>query len=283
MNIRDRVGQITWRLGLTTLAYRAIAAGGRFALNFHGVSQARRPGIPAELQPHHSRQEFEQVLVWLQPRFAFLRLEEFLFSDRPGVLLTFDDGHANNYTNILPILETYRAQGVFFVSTQHVHHPGDWLPASRRDARRGWGSEAGVPAEIATDLFDGLSAAQLAALAASSWAVIGSHTVTHPFLSECSPEQVWQEVAQSRQDLQTLTGQPVDTFAYPYGSYNRAVAEAVSRAGYRAAFAVDPIPVGLPAFEIPRVGIYSSQPSYLGLKVCGLHRRPLRKAGLEWN
>ena len=51
--------------------------------------------------------------------------------------------------------------------------------------------------------------------------------------------------------------------------------EAVRACGYRAAFAVDPQPVGLAAYEIPRVGLYEATPAYLSLKLSGLHRQAL--------
>jgi hypothetical protein len=74
----------------------------------------------------------------------------------------------------------------------------------------------------------------------------------------------------------------VDCFAYPYGYYNRMVAEAVRAVGYRAAFAVDALPVGLPGYEIPRVGIYAAHSDYLSVKLSGLHRRALHGPALAW-
>jgi hypothetical protein len=84
------------------------------------------------------------------------------------------------------------------------------------------------------------------------------------------------ELSESRSYLQRISGQAVDCFAYPYGDYDRRVAEEVCAAGYRAAFVVDPLPVGMPAYEIPRVALYYSRVEYLSVKLSGLHRRPLR-------
>jgi peptidoglycan/xylan/chitin deacetylase (PgdA/CDA1 family) len=248
---------------------------GRFALNLHGVSSRRYPNVATDLQPHHSVEEFRRVLEWLAVRFAFLAVEDFLTTDKPGVLLTFDDGHANNLTNILPLLTEFKAQGLFFVSTQHVMNPRAWLSFTRRDSGHGWGSESNVPDDLARDCYDGLSESQLAELAQSPFAVIGAHTVTHPSLPTCSPDNLRRELIESKQYLQKVSGQTVVLFAYPFGDYNRAVAEAVRDAGYRAAFTVDSIHVGLPQFEIPRVGIYASNPHYLDLKLSGLHRPAL--------
>jgi len=45
--------------------------------------------------------------------------------------------------------------------------------------------------------------------------------------------------------------------------------------GYRAAFAVESRKLGAPLFEIPRIGLYSSDHAYLDSKLSGLHRRPV--------
>lgn len=276
MHGRDLAIRSLNMFGVTALSRRLLVRGGQFALNFHGVSSYRYQGVARELQPHQCLAEFRQVLDWVGKHFSFLMVDEFLHSERPGILLTFDDGHANNLTNILPLLSEYHAQGLFFISTQHVLQPRDWLSFTRHFARRGWGTETSVPEDFGRDCYDGLSEAQLAELAHSRWAVIGGHTVSHPSLPACTIEQVRRELSESRDYLQQVSGQVVNYFAYPYGDYNRWVAEEVRDVGYRAAFVVDSIPVGMPDYEIPRIDIYNSQPDYLSSKLSGLHRRALR-------
>ena len=271
--VRNLLTNGLWRLGLSALVRRILTRGRRFALNFHGVSARHRKAIPSDLQPHHDAAEFRQVLGWLAERVNFLTVEEFLYASQPGVLLTFDDGHANNLANILPILADFHVQGLFFISTQHVFAPRNWLSFTLSDTRQGWGNENAVPEEIAVDFYDGLSVEQLQQLSASPWALIGGHTVTHPSLPTCSAQKISLELLENRDTLRQISGQPVNFFAYPYGDYNQQVAKAVRDVGYLAAFAVDALPIGWPAYEIPRVGIYASRPSYLDLKLSGLHRR----------
>lgn len=275
MSVRDLANWGLHETGLAGLSRKILVRNGRFALNFHGVSSRRYRDVPRSLQPHHSIPEFRQVLEWLSINFTFLKVNEFLAGDKTGILLTFDDGHANNLLNILPILTEFRAPGLFFISTQHVRNPQDWLPFIRQNAVCRWGCESKVPADFAHDCCDGLSDAQVVELSQSPWAVIGSHTITHPSLVECSDEQLNAELVESRLYLEKISGQPVDYLAYPFGRYDRRVAEASRIAGYSVAFAVDPLPIGLPVFEVPRVGIYDSSPSYLNVKLSGLHRRAL--------
>ncbi len=279
--LRHLATRFLHRTGVAALARAVLASKGRFALLLHGVSARRRPVLPPEAQPGLSRDELRRILAWLQQHgFAFLTPEAFLTQDRPGVLLTFDDGFANNYTNALPVLEAFDAPALFFVTTRHVLDPKDWLPATRQMARRYWTDEADVPDDLAADCYDGLSREQLAACARSPLVTLGAHSVSHPFLSACDPETIRHELAASKLFLEEVGGQPVDLFAYPTGDYDRAVAEAVRACGYRAAFAVDPRRVGLPAYEIPRVGLYAADAAYLSLKLSGLHRRPIRRTPL---
>jgi peptidoglycan/xylan/chitin deacetylase (PgdA/CDA1 family) len=191
------------------------------------------------------------------------------------VLLTFDDGLANNYNNVLPVLQTLNAPAIFFVSTQHVHSHKNWLPASRAAARRHWGREENVPQELAADFYDGMSRDQLAECARNPLVTIGSHTVSHPLLTQCDRDRLEFELNESRHFLEGITGKTVSLFAYPTGDYNRAVAEAVKLCGYRAAFAENIRHVGMPAFEIQRIGIYAAGPAYLSLKLSGVHRRAI--------
>ncbi len=261
--------------GLSRACRVLLTRGGSFALLLHGVASRRYRGVPRSAQPSLDAREMRQLLRWLGSRFRFLTPEQF-FDSRAGVLLTFDDGFANNYRVALPLLEEYSAPAIFFVTTQHVLEPGDWLPATRRQARRHWQQLEDVPAGVARDLYDGMSADELARCAAHPLITVGSHTVSHPFLSRCDDPSLRRELGESKAFLESVAGGAVDLFAYPTGDYDRRVAEATRQAGYRHAFAVDS-PAREPAgYEIPRVGIYATGPAYLGAKLSGLHRRALR-------
>ncbi len=61
---------------------------------------------------------------------------------------------------------------------------------------------------------------------------IGSHSMTHPLLPDCSAQQIAHEVARSRERLREVTGAAVASFCYPNGSYDRRCVQAVAEAGY---------------------------------------------------
>jgi peptidoglycan/xylan/chitin deacetylase (PgdA/CDA1 family) len=69
-------------------------------------------------------------------------------------------------------------------------------------------------------------------MAAAGW-TIGSHTQTHPLLTEESPRRVANQAVGSLKTLQDKLGRPIHHFAYPDGRHNPAVVAAVAQAGYR--------------------------------------------------
>jgi len=89
---------------------------------------------------------------------------------------------------------------------------------------------------------------------------IGSHTVSHPILSEQSSELAWKEIMESRSLLENAVEKPVWALAYPYGDAASVTAreqEMAERAGFQCAF----MNVGggfgapLPRFALPRVHV----------------------------
>lgn len=66
--------------------------------------------------------------------------------------------------------------------------------------------------------------------------VIGSHTRTHAYLTNESPDTVADELRASRAEIRRHTGVEAEHFAYPNGDFNAVVARAAADAGYRYAY-----------------------------------------------
>ncbi len=275
MSWRDLATRGLWLSGLATVARRILTAGRSFVLTFHGVAARREEVLPIHLQPSFDAAELLTALRWIGRRFRFLTPQQLLDGEQHGVLLTFDDGFANNYRNALPILEELETPAVFFVSARHVRDPRDWLPATLDTVHRHWPRQDQVPEPIARDFYDGMTREQLATCAEHTLLTIGSHTVHHPFLTRCDDATLAAELERSKSLLEEWTGRRVELFAYPAGDYGLREARAVRAAGYRAAFAEDSKDVGLAAYEIPRIGLYDYRAPYLAAKLCGLYRRAL--------
>ena len=61
-----------------------------------------------------------------------------------------------------------------------------------------------------------MSGADLRALHSKGFG-IGGHSVTHPILTSCTPTQAYQEIAGSREQIESIVGGRIDAFAYPNG------------------------------------------------------------------
>jgi peptidoglycan/xylan/chitin deacetylase (PgdA/CDA1 family) len=111
---------------------------------------------------------------------------------QPLVTLTFDDGHEENTSSVLPVLSQHG-----FKSTQCY----------------------------ATSFIEGQSQAVINGVKAFANAghEICSHTVTHPLLTTMSDADLLYELQHSKQYLESLIGKPVPNFASPYGDYDARV------------------------------------------------------------
>jgi len=63
-----------------------------------------------------------------------------------------------------------------------------------------------------------LTPEELKTMAASPWATIGAHTVTHTPLTLLAVEEQRQEIIGSRQQLESLVGREISVFSYPFGT-----------------------------------------------------------------
>lgn len=133
-----------------------------------------------------------------------------------GVVVTFDDGCTSNYSNALPVLLRYKIPATMFIVTNYIGQSNAWMHS------RGFPFRKLVSRSQLQELLDaGIS--------------LGSHTRTHPRLTELSDDSVMDEVRTSKQTLEDIIGKPVPYFAYPFGLYNQMIRDAVEAAGYRAA------------------------------------------------
>jgi len=64
---------------------------------------------------------------------------------------------------------------------------------------------------------------------------IGSHTLTHPILTQVGEERLRSELRESRSRLEEVLKRRVEQFCYPNGDHDERVRREVARAGYRVA------------------------------------------------
>ena len=63
----------------------------------------------------------------------------------------------------------------------------------------------------------------------------GAHTVTHPFLAGHSTASQWEEIYQSKIQLEKILKNPVQSFSYPHGNYTTETVSLVQKAGFNCA------------------------------------------------
>jgi peptidoglycan/xylan/chitin deacetylase (PgdA/CDA1 family) len=93
---------------------------------------------------------------------------------------------------------------------------------------------AGVEIE-ARSAHRALNAEEVRRLFASGFIDIGAHTVTHPPLSLLNEADQRSEIEDSRAACEELIGEPICTFAYPFGDFDDATIRFVRNAGFRCA------------------------------------------------
>jgi peptidoglycan/xylan/chitin deacetylase (PgdA/CDA1 family) len=140
--------------------------------------------------------------------------------DKP-ILLTFDDGYQNNYTEAFPVLKEFGYPATLYVVVQTVGWDNRWHDPA---------SETRIPM---------ISWAQLQELRDNGWE-IGSHTMNHPNLKRIELKEVKRELEKSRSVLTEFMGEVPDSFAYPYGAGEDvpAIVQSVKETGYRTAVTV---------------------------------------------
>lgn len=193
-----------------------------------------------------SPDNFEKQLYYLQEKFRIISLSELLrvlkdkkMPEENLVLITFDDGVEDNYKNAFPILKKIGVPAVIFIAT-------DFIGKTMTNAD-GY-------------FFRFLDASQIKEMAESGLIKFGSHTHTHPVLTELNDEnKINKELEESKNILEGIIKKPVKALAYPKGKSNEKIRKLAAKY-YEAAFGGEGIVGRLSeteSFDIHRITITS--------------------------
>ena len=167
------------------------------------------------------KRRFSLQMAWLKwRRYPVLSLEEFLLhreayrlAPARSVIITFDDGYADNRTLAYEILRQYGFPATIFLVSGGIEGTNRW------DSD---GELAGRSLLSYSDIRDMLHGGVR----------FGAHTRSHVPLTTVTASRVTDEVEGSRADLEHELGLPILAFAYPHGEYNPAIQAIVERAGF---------------------------------------------------
>ncbi len=128
-----------------------------------------------------------------------------------AVAITFDDGFRNFRDHAAPVLALYNFPATVFLVTAHCG----------RD--NGWPTQ---PADVALQPllnWDEIKSLHTAGIQ------FGAHSQSHPFLTQLPPYAVVVEMIDSKRAVEAALGEPVESFAYPYGACSTPVRELARR------------------------------------------------------
>ena len=188
---------------------------------------------------------FEQNLVSLKQRgYSSITFEqyrlfltgEFTLPVKP-IILTFDDGYEDNYMYAFPLLKKFGFSAVIFLVADPTRQTNFW--------------------DIDEPQVRLVNNKQIREMVAAG-IEFGSHTVTHPNLSQCSPEQMRKEFVESKQAIEQLTGKEIISIAYPYGAVNERIKSIAIETGYTFGIATNSGPLKFyeDFFEIRRTQVF---------------------------
>ena len=209
---------------------RRVSPGYIPVLMYHKIPDAP---LATKHQIYVTKENFEKHLAYFKKQkltpitFAdYLKYAsgELLLADFPRrpIVLTFDDGYTDNYTNLLPLMQQYGYRGVLYLL-------GDF------DIRYNkWDADLD-PTEPRSEI---MNAEQKAAFAAAGWE-IGAHTMSHVRLTELPLPEAVEEIQRSKLALEAALRTPVVSFAYPFGDCNAEVKNVVREAGFALGIATD--------------------------------------------
>jgi len=186
---------------------------------------------------------FERQLGALLRFFRPAPAEAVVAGARGTLHVTFDDAY-RSVAGVVPTLLRLGVPATVFACSGHADD-GRTLAVSElaAEARE-------RPAELAT-----MQWSELRSLAESGIEV-GSHTVSHPHLTQLDDRELARELTESRKRMEDELGRPCRYLAYPYGDEDVRVRAAAARAGYRAAFALRADPGTRDPFQVPRLGLW---------------------------
>ena len=149
--------------------------------------------------------EFRAFCDLFRGHFDVVPLPEFLDELDAGrplegkLAITFDDGYRDNHRTAAPYLDKLGLPATFFISTGFIGT--ERVPW--------WDDEAGIPSRW-------MSWTEVEELHRGGFG-LGNHTVNHVDMGVTPVEEARMELREAGTELEGITGESVDLFAYPFG------------------------------------------------------------------
>ena len=185
----------------------------------------------------------KKAFDYLQKRYNLISLNEFIYANekkinnlpKKALILTFDDGHKDNF-ELLPIIKEYKIPITIFLCSEIINTNRHYwflydnlkmaksilkkMPNQERiKTMSGWGFEQ----KKEFDVKQALARNQI--LEMSEYINFQSHTRFHPNLSKCEDIEAYDEILGSKISLENNYGFQINSIAYPSGDYSNKTIE----------------------------------------------------------
>ncbi len=129
-----------------------------------------------------------------------------------ALTISYDDGVEQDI-KLLELMEKYGIKGTFNLNSGSFAEEGTVFPKGRVHRR--------------------LTVSRAKELYKSEYCEVAGHGFTHPFLEKMNVDSALWEVSHDRYTLEQIFSERVQGFAYPFGTYNDDVVNALKTSGYK--------------------------------------------------
>jgi peptidoglycan/xylan/chitin deacetylase (PgdA/CDA1 family) len=176
------------------------------ALTFHGINPqpaaSNSPMDPATRRYVITPDHFKQVMNMISPEKCCTVSEYVGNQEGDWLILTFDDGSISDFEVGFPTLKERGINATFFVTVENIGLSGYTTVTHLKEM-----AETGME--------------------------IGSHGLTHQYLTTMTRSEAIREIRESKDRLEQTTGTKVVSFAPVGGHYKKWMEECAYEAGYR--------------------------------------------------
>lgn len=129
---------------------------------------------------------------------------------RKAFNITYDDGVLQD-VRFVEMMNRYGLKGTFNLNSRLMEEEFAWVHPNGMEVRR-------LSPAAVRNLYDGHE--------------IASHTLTHPYMSELSEQEILEQMGADRENLERLFGREVRGFAVPFSYYSDLIAQCAENCGF---------------------------------------------------
>jgi len=278
---------------------------GFLLIQVYNVFVSEDDGILSIYMHYPSKSLFEKILKWLIAKgYRFISISELDNLINQKVLngkvafISLDDGWRSNL-ELIALIEKYNVPITIFIPTEAVIQGNYWWEYTRIKGQKNFSGIKNtedfkrLPEKIFRDKVAVLKCTytlkrscidldELKQLGKHELITIGSHTVTHPVLNQCSTESQMHELTESKKILSQWLNKNVEYFAYPNGDYDDNTIEIARKCSYRLCFTINPGKIDIKnvnPFLIPRNALYDNAGIFENIsKMLGIWQKVFNKS-----